>query len=188
MSENHELLNAVAEAAATQDAQPDPADFDITEWLTPVTQKDHRKTEKVTLIRDFSLEDEINEFNRLRNKAQQQQGLPDPDASVADATSTTRIEERMQELSAKIQAASMTVTVRAMQQDEIDAVLKGMKPENPMYWPTIFAECVFLPNGELLPVQKWPEFRNTIGDAQFDKLIIAFRTASFKAPVVNAPF
>lgn len=191
MTENTELLDAVADATDSQDTAPDAAGFDITDWLTPVNQKNHRKTEEVTLIRDFSLEQEIYEFNRLQRqiKNKQQAGVVDPEASVADASDTTDLEQRREELHARIRAASITVTVRAMTQPEINKALGGLKPANDMYWPRVFAQSVEFPDGSKLDVQHWPEFRNTIGEGQFNKLVDAFNQASFQAPAtVNAPF
>lgn len=190
MTENNtELLDAVTEA--TESTEPDPASFDITDWLTPVNQKDHRKTVEVNLVRDFSIEQEIYEFNALQRqiKNKQQAGIVDPDASVADASDTTNMEQRREELHARIRAASITVTVRAMTQPEINKALGGLKPANDMYWPRLFAQSVEFPDGSKLDVKRWPEFRNTIGEGQFNKLVEAFNQASFHAPVtVNAPF
>lgn len=190
MSENKELLDAVAEAAP-QEVTPDPAAFNIADWLTPVNQKDHRKTVEVTLIRDFSLEAEIYEFNALERqiKNKHQAGAVDPDASVADPSSATMLEARREELHARIRGASIVVTVRAMTQPEINKALGGLKPANDMYWPRVFAQSVEFPDGSKLDVQHWPEFRNTIGEGQFNQLVEAFNDASFRAPVkVNAPF
>lgn len=185
--ENTELLDAVA--AATENTEPDPKDFDITDWLTPSTQKDHRKVEKVNLVRDFTLEDEINKLNQLRRRQKEQpQGMVDPDASVADASDESHIEQRMQKLSEKIAAASITVKVRAMLEPEINRAIGKLEHTDPQYWYNVFAESVILPNGKMLPVDQWPAFHNTIGEAQFGELKKAFRVATFKAPAVNAPF
>lgn len=188
-TDNTELLEAVAEAAP-QDTTPDPASFDVADWLTPVNQKDHRKTEEVTLIRDFTLEAEIYELNALQRqiKNTQQAGVVDPDASVADANPAHDLEARRAELHERIRSSTITVTVRAMIQPEINKALGGLKPANDMYWPRVFAQSVEFPDGSFLAVEKWPQFRNTIGEGQFNQLVDAFNKASFQAPVkVTAP-
>lgn len=187
-TDNTELLASVADTTSTE---PDAAGFDIADWLTPVNQKEHRKTVEVNLIRDFSLEQEIHEFNALERqiKNRQQTGVVDPDASVADASDQTSLQARREDLHARIRSASVTVTVRAMTQPEINKALGGLKPANDMYWPRVFAQSVEFPDGSKLPVEHWPEFRNTIGEGQFNQLVEAFNNASFRAPVtVNAPF
>ena len=194
-TDNTELLEGVANAAENNTAataEPDAAAFDITQWLTPLNQKDHRKTEEVRLIRDFSLEAEIYEFNALQHRINKQQdsGMPSPDRSIADsADDSADLEARRQELHARIAAASVVVKVRAMTQPEINKALGGLKPTHDMYWPRLFAQSVEFPDGSKLPVENWPEFRNTIGEGQFNQLVEAFNTASFRAPVkVNAVF
>lgn len=189
-TENKELLDAVTEATE-QDTAPDPASFDIADWLTPLNQKDHRKTVEVNLIRDFTLESEIYELNALQRKLKnaQQPGMVNPDASIADANPERDLEQRREDLHSRIRQASVVVKVRAMTQPEINKALGGLKPANDMYWPRVFAESVEFPGGVKLPVEQWPEFRNTIGEGQFNQLVEAFNQASFQAPVkVNAPF
>lgn len=186
---NQELLDAVAEA--TNDTDPDAATFDITDWLTPATQKDHRKTEEVTLIRDFSLEAEIYELNALEHelKKKTQPGVADPDASVADANPAADLERRKAELHERIKAASVTVTVRAMLQPEIKKLHGSLKQGDPQRDYRVLAEAVEFPGGAKIPASDWPAFHNTIGEGQYQQLIEAFNRVSFVAPVkVNATF
>ena len=189
MSENTELFNAVAEAS--QDAELDAKTFDINDWLTPVTQKDHRKTADVTLIRDFSLEAEIYELNSLERqlKNKQKTGTIDPDASIADASPVADLEARKAELHQRIKAASVTVKVRALLQPEIKELHGNLKQGDPQRDYRVLAEAVEFPGGVKMPAEDWPSFHNTIGEGQYQQLIEAFNQVSFVAPVkVTAPF
>lgn len=168
----------------------DPKTFDLTDWLTPVNEKKHRKTETVDLVRDFSLEAEIYELNGLEYqlKRSNKNSMPADDRSIADGSKTQELEQRKAELHKKLANAVITVKVRAMMQPEIDEALDGMKPANQMYWPRLFEHSVEMPDGSYLPADKWPQLRNTIGEGQFAKIVDAFNTATYKAPVtINAP-
>ena len=186
MSDNSELMTAVS--AATEEY--DPADFDVTNWLTPVNQKEHRRYENVTVIRDFSLVPEIQELNDLQFKIDKQQAKKanDPDASIADGNPSAHLEARKVELIEKIEKASITLKVYAMLQHEINDAVGDMTPTDPMYWPSVFAESIIFPHGKTLPLQQWPQFRNTIGDAQMGALIDAFKTVCFQKLPISAPF
>lgn len=168
--------------------EPNPETFDITEWLTPEGEKNHRRTEEVNLIRDLNMDPKVYELRRLQNEAKREQEKGGADKSVADSTVSTELAERLEKVKAELEAVTTTVTVRAMLLPEIMDAVKRIPEKDENYWPSILAECVLWPGNKRLSKDQWKQVRNTIGEGQFTKLVEAFQRVTYTAPVVTSSF
>ncbi|WBL18520.1 hypothetical protein [Citricoccus sp. NR2] len=180
----------------TETHTPDPDTFDIADWLTPVGEKKHRRRETVTVQRhDPALVAEIQELKdewarrELHNKAANDDDVK-ADLAVGEASTVdvSDLEARGAELSERIKATSVTLTVYASLGPEIDKAGVGVKNGDPLRDYRILADAVEFPGGVKLTADQWAAFHNTIGEGQMIKIMNAWSTATYSKPEVTAPF
>lgn len=175
---------------------PDPETFDIADWLTPVGEKKHRRRETVTVQRhDPALVAEIQELKdewarrELHNKAANDDDVK-ADLAVGEASTVdvSDLEARGAELSERIKATSVTLTVTASLGPEIEKAGIGLKAGDKKRDYRILSESVEFPGGVKLTADQWAAFHNTIGEPQMLEIINAWNLATYSKPEVTAPF
>lgn len=175
----------------SEDDQLDPDNFDLLDWLTPEGDKTYRRRETVTVYKDTGMSDEVQAVQEERRQAERQaavRGDGEPDLAVGETIDTDDLDRREAELHERINSAKLVLTITGMLQPEIKALTKNLKPEDEMYEYTLLAESVDFPGNQKLTPNQWGQFRNTIGEGQFQLISKAWTNATYSKPRVTAPF
>ena len=171
-----------------QPPELDPATFNLDEWLTDDTDRSHRPARFVDVYRDLALAEEINSIAEERQARKAGAAALAVDEAVGDPQADNDLSAREEELLARLQGSRVRLTVVGLIRPEMEAATKDYSPDNPDYDYALLAESVTFPGGKKLTVDQWRRFHNTIGQGQFQRIVQAFKVATYTVPEVSAPF
>lgn len=173
---------------------PDPATFDIADWLVGGTN--HRPTKTVTVYRDLSLYGQIEDIRErieARDRAvTDSEGNPEESIGGGD-DGKAELEAEAEALLEKMRAAKVTITITGLigpEEDEVGAELKAQGHDRGgIQWTYhVLARAAEFPGGQRLTPEQWAQFHGVIGQGQFIRITKAYQEALLQVPDVSAPF
>lgn len=172
-----------------QDPTPDASTFKLDEWLTDDSDRSTRPVRYVDVYKDLSIAEEINEIAEQRQRIKAgAAAFAAEDESVGDARADNALDEREAALLERLQSAKVRLSVVGLIRPEIEAATEGLEASTPEFDYALLQESVIFPGGGKLTPEQWRKFHNTIGQGQFQRIIMAYKVATFQVPEITAPF
>jgi hypothetical protein len=156
-----------------------PEDFDIDAWLS-----DAKRPERSVTV--YKRADLMADLDALERRIEEAKSVPEEDQSLTD--SADLLEQEYVKLAQQFHDSGITIRVKGLTQDEIDAIGKKAKADNRSDAEIGRLQIEAALVSPKMTFEQLGKLSAAIGDAQMSKIVAAYQLATLQQPEVTVPF
>jgi hypothetical protein len=156
-----------------------PEDFDFDAWLS-----DAKRPERSVTV--YKRADLLGDLDVLERRIEEAKSVPEEDQSLVDSTDV--LEQEYTKLAQQFHDSGITIRVKGLTQDEIDAISKKAKDDKRTDAEIGRLQIEAALVSPKLTFDQLGNLSKAIGDAQMSKIVSAYQLATLQQPEVTVPF